>query len=106
MDELTERISELERISSALEPIESERNEYQRLSQDFANSFIERLDETKSYSDAKVRKESLSLKGGRKSLKELIEIYSTEVANTGIKASSGRRFIYIGNCRLFSGYYQ
>jgi len=95
MEKLKQRILELENISRELEPSEIERNEYFRQIQDYANSFINNIDVSKTFSGRKVKRDALSLDGKKKSLRELIKTYSDEVARKGINAASGGHLGYI-----------
>ena len=103
MEELKRRISELEGISVELDPSESQRNEYLKQVQGFANKFLGNLDENKAYFvNSETQLESFSIDGEKKSLNELLQTYSTKVADVGIKAASGGHLGYIPGGGLYT----
>jgi glutamate/tyrosine decarboxylase-like PLP-dependent enzyme len=93
--DIINKILEQEELSGELEPSEYERSEYHKLLLGFANRFLNGIDVTKAYSDEAADREALSLKGGKKTLDQLIGIYEREVACKGINAASGGHLGYI-----------
>ena len=55
MNKLKQQILELQHISSALEPPETQRNQYINHINNYTNSFINTLDDTNAYSKIKNR---------------------------------------------------
>jgi len=95
MKKLIKRILELENISKELEPSEAKRNKYFQQIQDYTNYFINDIEETKAYSDKKVKQGVLSINGCKKPLSRLLQVYADEVVDKGINAASGRHIGYV-----------
>lgn len=102
MDKLKQKISELEKISCDLEISEPQRNEYLKQIGDYANDFVNTLEESKAFSDAEVEPNVLAVDGRKKPLNQLIKLYQNEVASKGINAASGRHFGYIPGGGLYA----
>lgn len=69
---------------------------------DFADDFLNRLPETKTYSAAGANSDALAIDGSATSLTELLKIYGREVASKGINAASGGHFGYIPGGGLYA----
>jgi aromatic-L-amino-acid/L-tryptophan decarboxylase len=95
VDDLIKRIQELENISGELEPSEQKRDLYNQQVQDYVNQFLNSIGEAKAFSEENVVKGSLALDRKRKTIPDLMKIYSDEVASTGINAASGGHIGYI-----------
>ena len=93
--DLIERIEELEQISSVLEPERGFRDKYHAQVHDFATGFLDGIEETKAYSNAKGNEELVRITGQKIPLSEIIGIYRSEVAQKGINAASGGHLGYI-----------
>lgn len=95
MDELKQKIIEIEKISSELEPSEKFRNDYLQHIHEYANSFINDLETAKVFSDGRSDRNVLSVGAGKISLPELIGVFKHEVAEKGINAASGSHLGYV-----------
>ena len=99
--DIIRKIKKLSSCSSELEPSGLEREDYFMQVREFADQFIEGLKSSKVFSADSVNSNSLSISGEKKDLARLLEIYSSEVANKGIKAASGGYLGYIPGGGLF-----
>ncbi|AXT20515.1 aminotransferase class V-fold PLP-dependent enzyme [Flavobacteriaceae bacterium AU392] len=95
MQNIKERILELQSISEALEPSELRRKEYIKEASDYANNFVNNLNGVNAFSDEKVTPNIFKLNPKKKSLRDIIELYDREVASKGIKPASGAHLGYI-----------
>jgi aromatic-L-amino-acid decarboxylase len=95
VNNLKQRILELQRISEELEPTESQRNQYITQVNSYTNSFINTISHTNAYSKEKELPHKFDITSKRKSLKEILEIYADEIATKGINAASGGALGYI-----------
>ena len=102
MENLIDKINALEKISKGLEPSLEERNNYNNELQHFLNEFIETTEEKKAYYIGNSNAEKLSIKSDKKSLKELLEIYTSEVLEKGINPASGGHLGYIPGGGIFT----
>lgn len=102
MNNIKQRIFELQNLSNELEPSELHRNNFFKQIQDYANGFINRLADAKTFSETKVNSDALKIGGQTKSLEEIINIYENQVANQGIKAASAGHFGYIPGGGIFA----
>lgn len=95
MNDLKQQIKNLAPQTTALEPTEEQRDMLLNTVQKYSNQFINNLPAAKSYSSKKAKKEAFAVGKGTKSLQEVLEIYSKEVASKGIRAASGGHLGYI-----------
>ncbi|MDT0690153.1 aminotransferase class V-fold PLP-dependent enzyme [Salegentibacter sp. F188] len=95
MDDLKKQIRALSEISGALEPSEDERNKILKEVQQYANTFLNNLPTTKTYSSEKAKKENFSITSEVKPLKKILEIYNSKVAAKGIHPASAGHLGYI-----------
>lgn len=95
MQNIKERILELQNISEALEPSESKRKEYIKEVSSYANNFVNSLNNVNAFSDEKVTPNIFKLTPEKKSLQNIIELYDREVTLKGIKPASGAHLGYI-----------
>ena len=95
MKDLKQKILKLQHISKELEPTESQRNEYIKQANKYANQFLNNLDNVNTFSNAKVNTQNISIDSNKKSIQEILQIYDNEVASKGIKAASGGHIGYI-----------
>ncbi|TVZ59978.1 glutamate/tyrosine decarboxylase-like PLP-dependent enzyme [Flavobacteriaceae bacterium MAR_2010_105] len=95
MSDLKEAIIVLQAQSKVLEPDELTRNEYVSKVHAYANQFLSTLPKAPTYSSAKPLEDVFLVNENKKSLKEILEIYASEVAKKGINAASGGHLGYI-----------
>ena len=95
MNNLKQKILELQRVSEALEPTESQRNQYIAQVNDYTNSFINTIDGTNTYSKENGSSHGFTISSKKKTLKDILKIYADEVATKGINAASGGALGYI-----------
>lgn len=95
MKKLIDKILALEEISQELEPSEKERNSLNQEVQDYANSFIKALKTKPAYNEATVNDNKLKIASEKRSLSSLLNTYTSEVADQGIKPASGGHLGYI-----------
>ena len=102
MNKLKSDIQALEKISETLEPTEDQRNSYVQKMNNFANSFISKLDAVETYNGKQPIKDVFKLNDKRHSFEELLNIFTEQVANIGMKPSSGGHLGYIPGGGIFS----
>jgi len=102
MKHLLKRIADLEKISAELEPTQQERQHYNTEINKYADNFIHSLSDRQAYYGGDANANSLSLKNSKQSITNLLNIYSKEVAEKGIVASSGGHIGYIPGGGIFT----
>lgn len=95
MENLVNKIAELEKISEELDPSKKERDRLNQEIQAYANTFIETLKTKPAYSEGTVDNHRLKIDSEKHLLSELLETYTSEVADQGIKPASGGHLGYI-----------
>lgn len=95
MDDLKYRILALQQQSAQLEPGEEERETLFRELQQYANHFLNSLSGQKAFVGEKAEEATFKVGNGTRSLQEVLEIYSREVAAKGVKPASGGHMGYI-----------
>jgi len=95
MSDLVKKISELHKISEALEPNNTERTNYINEVSAYANSFINELEDAKAFIGAKETPNAFELSKEKKTLSEILKLYADEIATKGIKPASGGHIGYI-----------
>ncbi len=95
MSHLKQQILELQRVSEALEPNEEQRNTYIQEVSNYANTFINGLEDAKAFSSEPLTPNAMALSNEKKSLKEILKIYAAEVEAKGIKPASGGHIGYV-----------
>ena len=85
----------MHRISEALEPTESQRNNYLEQVNNYTNQFINSLENIHTFSSEKETPHVFSIDHKKKPLAEILTIYADEVAAKGIKPASGGHLGYI-----------
>ncbi len=95
MNNLKEQILALQSISGNLEPTEQERDHFLEKTKNYTNHFINTLDSSKTFETKKVNAERLSVNNEKRSIEEVLNIYASEVAETGMKPASGGHLGYI-----------
>ncbi|MCM4161221.1 aminotransferase class V-fold PLP-dependent enzyme [Antarcticibacterium flavum] len=102
MNDLKDRILALQLQSAALEPGEGERDRLLEELQYYSNNFINSLGEQKAYIGEKADVSTFQIGEGTRTLKEVLEIYSREVAAKGVKPASGGHMGYIPGGGIFT----
>ena len=102
MKKLLKQLTQLEKISAELEPDESLRNEYNAAVNTYANGFINSLIDRPAYTKGDANNKELSIKKTKQSLADLLAIYTNEVVEKGIVASSGGHVGYIPGGGIFT----
>jgi len=95
MENLIHQLRTLEKTAAILEPSQEERDELNAVIQAYANSFIETLPSTAAYHQGAVDRDELTIGPERKTISELLKVYTTEVVDQGIKPASGGHIGYI-----------
>ncbi len=95
MQELINRLSELEIISSGLEPNAEKRKELLNVLNEYTEAFIEDIDNGKSYFQNDQAINGLEIDGKAHSLKEVLKNFDREVTHRGINPASGGHVGYI-----------
>jgi aromatic-L-amino-acid/L-tryptophan decarboxylase len=95
MTDLLNKLTELEQISAKLEPSQSERDYYFKHVKNWGDKFISQIEQLPSYSSKKPNSKKLQINEKENSIEELLSIYTTEVAETGINPASGGHIGYI-----------
>ncbi len=86
--------------SSELDIPESARMEMINQVADYANTFINGLSKVKGFNEKEIR--NLAIQNKKSSLPELLNLYQTEVAETGINAASPKHLGYIPGGGVFT----
>ncbi len=102
MKKLLDRIAGLEKISAELEPDQIKRKKFNDEINTFAEEFIKSLVIRPAYTKGTANNEKLSIKQKKQSLSNLLEIYTEEVVERGIVASSGGHLGYIPGGGIFT----
>jgi len=95
MSELLKKLQELEKKSSALEPTEADRNKYIQSISDYSNQFINQIHDTNTFSLSKANSDKLKIDLKKKTLDDLLNLYTEEVVNHGLNPASGGHIGYI-----------
>lgn len=95
MNQLKQQILDLQSKSQSLEPNEVQRNAYLNKVNAYANSFLNTIETTKAFCNDKDTPNVFKVTGKTKSIEEILELYSNEVAGKGINAASGGHLGYI-----------
>lgn len=97
--ELKEQLSELDILSSQLEPTASSRLELAQAVFQLADKFIETIKTSPGYSDK--LPQGLAIDDKKSSIGALLALYRTEISETGINCASGTHLGYIPGGGLF-----
>ncbi len=95
MNSLVHKIEALQKISQELEPSFKEREILNQQVLAFSNHFIENLESYPAYVKGDPSIEKLTIKSGKKDLKELLVDFNSEVVLKGIKPASGKHLGYV-----------
>ena len=101
MESIIRKLLELDKISGQLNLSESERASYLEQIGQYANTFISGLDNVPTYRETEPTR-SLEINDQKKSLTEILHLYQSEVAETGINAASGGHLGYIPGGGIFA----
>ena len=96
------RIRELEEKSKFLEPGEKERNRSVELIRDYANEFLNGLEECKTFEFSDETSPEFRISGKTKTLEQCVDLYRTQIARKGINAASGGHLGYIPGGGVFA----
>lgn len=102
MQNLIDQLQHYEKISARLEPTEQERNELNQAVQQYANDFINTIHERNSFGNGKVTEGSLAILNKKRSLQEILDLYTKEVTVHGINPASGGHIGYIPGGGIFA----
>jgi len=100
MQELPKKISDLNKVTAALEPSESERLKHLEKVNAFASQFLKDIPSMPTYSPAQVDRD-LSIQGTPQGIDKLLDLYKTEVSEKGIMAASAGHLGYIPGGGLY-----
>jgi len=97
MKDLIKKITELEKISTELEPSTAKRNSYNEELNEFLTDFINTTEQNKAFysSENEPDVKKMSINSSKKTFKELLNIYSSEVVKKGLNPASGGHLGYI-----------
>ena len=95
MNSLINQIEALQKISQELDPTFEEREKLNEQVREFANHFMENLESYPAYVKGEPSIEKLTIKSGKKNLKELLADFNSEVVLKGIKPASGKHLGYV-----------
>jgi len=102
MKKLLQKIAELEKISAELEPTKLERKQYNLKINAYADDFIGSLKNRPAFKKGNAKSKKLSIKKNKQPLADLLDIYTEEVVENGIIASSGGHIGYIPGGGIFT----
>lgn len=100
MESIKQQLKNLEKVSRQLEFSNVERTNLLNEIGAYANNFLSGLDHVPTFNEREPQK-SLAI-NGKKSLEEILELYQSEVAETGINAASGGHLGYIPGGGIFA----
>ncbi len=95
MQDLRSRILELQQKSQSLDPSVEERDKLLGELQAYSNNFLVNLPNEKAYTTDTPDKSAFAVERSTRSINEILEIYSREVAAHGVKPASGGHMGYI-----------
>ena len=95
MTDLLKKLSALKKISSQLEPSQEKRDHLLQKVKEWGDWFISEVDQLNSYSTKKPDELKLAINEQSKTIEKLLEIYTSEVTETGINPASGGHIGYI-----------
>ena len=95
MNKLITQIEALQKISQELNPSFKEREEQNQQVREFANNFIESLENYPAYVEGNPDFNKLTITSIKKDLAEILATYNSEVVLKGIKPASGKHLGYV-----------
>ncbi|MCZ2222952.1 MAG: aminotransferase class V-fold PLP-dependent enzyme [Chitinophagales bacterium] len=99
-EQIIQQLDELNKLSSKLDIPETERTEMLHEVSNYANTFINDLSTVKGFSSKEPKQ--LAIENNPKTFQNLLQLYQTEVAETGINAASGTHLGYIPGGGVFT----
>ena len=97
------RLADLAQKSAALEPNETTRNEWLKILQNYCNNYINTLSEQPAFVQKNtINISDLQIDNEKKSFDNLLEIFTKQVIDNGIKPSSGGHVGYIPGGGIFT----
>lgn len=99
-EQIIQQLDELNKLSSKLDISETERTEMLHEVSNYANTFINGLSTVKGFSSKEPKQ--LAIDNNPKAFQNLLQLYQTEVAETGINAASGTHLGYIPGGGVFT----
>lgn len=102
MEEIKKQILKLDEISRQLEIPETERIALIQDAGNYLNNFITNLPHTIAYNKNLGEDKALAINFKKKSLAQILQLYQSEVVETGIVASSGGHLGYIPGGGIFA----
>lgn len=97
---IIDKLNQLHEASSELEIPEDQRSDMMQLALHFVNQFINGLRDEKCFREKEA--EGLAITDEKQALPHLLELYKTQVIETGIIAPSGKHFGYIPAGGIFT----
>lgn len=95
MNSLITQIEALQKISQELNPTFKEREKLNQQVREFANSFIESIENHPAYVKGDPDFNKLTINSIKKDLVEILNTYNSEVVSKGIKPASGKHLGYV-----------
>jgi len=95
MNSLITQIETLQQISQELNPSVEERERINIQVQDFVDVFLKNIETYPAYVKGNPNTDKLSIQKNKKSLKELLQNFNSEVVLKGIKPASGKHLGYV-----------
>lgn len=95
MNKLISQIEALQKISQELNPSFKEREKLNQQVREFANNFIENLENYPAYVKGDPDLNKLTINSAKKDLAEILATYNSEVISKGIKPASGKHLGYV-----------
>ncbi len=95
MNSLINQIEVLQKISQELNPSFKEREKLNQQVREFANNFIENLENHPAYVKGDPDFNKLTINSIKKDLTEILATYNSEVISKGIKPASGKHLGYV-----------
>lgn len=102
MNDLKNRILELQKQSAALEPGVRERDALLKELQQYSNEFLNSLPEQKAFVGEKAEILPFTIGKNTRSLQDVLKIYAGEVVAKGVKPASGGHMGYIPGGGIFT----
>lgn len=95
MSKLIDKINALQKISQELNPSFKEREKLNQQVREFANNFIESIENHPAYVNGDPDFNKLTINSIKKKLVEILNTYNSEVISKGIKPASGKHLGYV-----------
>ncbi|MGB0887648.1 MAG: aminotransferase class V-fold PLP-dependent enzyme [Vicingaceae bacterium] len=102
MNDLINKINELENISKELNPSEKDRRDFRNELNQYFDNFIENTELKKAFAGGGANKNMLGVLPSKTSLTELLRAYQSEVVDKGLNPASGGHIGYIPGGGIFT----